>query len=204
MKKKLLLLTMFGCMSLSQAQYIIQYQLNNINLVNKEVWLLAEPLKSEWINSGTVFGCSNWTPAISTINKGVEFTQTATDCNQIQTRTVQNREQEKNSSVYRNIGTPYTETQTITVSSTQQAVGAKNVDKVCVYGNTWGQGTWYKSATIITLSWWGPNDAAGEKFSIKVPLGTASYTKDNYLYTKGANIYGKGDDVWSEICRVPI
>lgn len=204
MKKNLLLLAIVGCMSVSQAEYIIKYPINNINFVNQEVWLPADPLESEWTNSGAISGCSDWSPAISTVNKGVVFTQTATDCKQDQTRTVQNREKEKTSSVYRNVGTQYTETQNITVTSTQQATGAKNVDKVCVYGGSWGQGTWYKSATIITLTWWGPNEAAGEKFSVTIPLGTENYTKDNYLYTKGGGIFAKGDDIWYEICRVPI
>jgi hypothetical protein len=205
MKKNLLLLAIVGCMSLSQAEYLIKYPpISNINFVNQKVWLPADPLKSEWTNSGAITGCSNWSPAISTVNQGVVFTQTATDCKQDQTRTVQEREKEKTSSVYRNIGTPYTETQSITVTSTQEAIGAKSIAKVCVYGSTWGQGVWYKSATNITLSWWGPNEAAGEKFSIVVPLGTVEYKKDNYLYTKGGGIFGKGDDIWYEICRVPI
>jgi hypothetical protein len=204
MKKNLLLLAIIGCMSISQAEYLIKYQLSNINMVNKEMWLPAAPLMTVWTNSGAISGCSNWSPAISTVNQGVVFTQTATDCNQDQTRTVQNREQEKTSSLYRNIGSPIIENKTITVSSSREAIGAKSIAKVCVYGGTWGQGTWYKSATNITLTWWGPNEAAGEKFSVVVPLSTVNYTKDNYLYTKGGGIFAKGDDIWYEICRVAI
>lgn len=206
MKKNLLVLAILGCMSVSQAEYFIKYPINNINFVNQEVWIPADPLESEWTNSGAIFGCSNWSPAISTVNNSVLFTQTATDCNQNQTRTVQNREKKQNTSVYRNIGSPYTETKNITVSSTQEATGAKSVEKVCVYGGSWGQGVWYKSKTTLTIQWWGPNEEAGEKFSAALALNATSYTKDNYLYTKGKAIFGYGtsDDVWYEICRVPI
>lgn len=205
MKKNLLLLAIVGCMSLSQAEYLIKYPpISNINFVNQKVWLSADPLKSEWTNLGAITGCSNWSPAISTVNQGVVFTQTATDCKQDQTRTVQEREKEKTSSVYRNIGNPYTETQSITVTSTQEATGAKSVEKVCVYGSGWGSGIWSVTATTSALSWWGPNEAANEKFSVGVTLSTQSYTKDNYLYTKGRAMYRQGDNYYYELCRVPI
>lgn len=42
---------------------------------------------SAWANNGAITGCSNWSPAPSTVTTGKAFTQTATDCSQAQTRT---------------------------------------------------------------------------------------------------------------------
>lgn len=39
-----------------------------------------------WTNIGNKYGCTNWSPAPSTVTIGQSFTQTATDCEQNQTR----------------------------------------------------------------------------------------------------------------------
>ncbi len=59
-----------------------------------ETWLAAAPVYSAWSNAGAVYGCTNWSPATSTVAVGVGFTQHATDCKQNQKRTRQDREQE--------------------------------------------------------------------------------------------------------------
>ncbi|MFK4132234.1 hypothetical protein ACI2KR_08065 [Pseudomonas luteola] len=40
----------------------------------------------QWANSGGVKNCKNWSPSTSTVLAGKSFTQTATDCQQTQTR----------------------------------------------------------------------------------------------------------------------
>jgi hypothetical protein len=83
-----------------------------------ENWQPAEPIYSEWITSGAVYGCSTYGPSESTILKAEPFTQTA-DCKQDMTRTKQNREQETTTLIYRNTGTPNIEINTITTSGSR-------------------------------------------------------------------------------------
>jgi len=91
----------------------------------KETWAATTPTYTSWVNSGAVYGCTNWSPATSTVTIGQAFTQTATDCSQNQTRTRQDREAETTTGEIRNVGTPVTETRTIAASSTRQATGTK-------------------------------------------------------------------------------
>lgn len=90
-----------------------------------ETWVATTPTYTDWVNSGEIYGCTNWSPETSTFNQGEAFTQTATDCEQDQTRSRQDREQETTTKAVRNKGTAVTETQTITVSSTRPATGTK-------------------------------------------------------------------------------
>lgn len=89
----------------------------------KENWQPAEPLYSEWVDFGNVYGCSNWTPDASTMLKDETFNQTAKDCIQYQTRTRQNREQETTTLAYRNVGERVTMGQNVTASSSRTATG---------------------------------------------------------------------------------
>jgi len=91
----------------------------------KETWVATTPTYTAWANSGSVTGCTNWSPATSTVTAGQTFTQTATDCSQAQTRSRQDREVETTTGAIRNAGSPVTETRTVTVSSTRQATGTK-------------------------------------------------------------------------------
>lgn len=98
-----------------------------------ESWIDTDPVYTTWINSGVLYGCSNWSPAPSTVNSGVSFTQTATDCSQNQTRDRQNREQETTTLAIRNNGSVIVENQTLTnMNNTRSAIGTK-VNKVCAY-----------------------------------------------------------------------
>lgn len=89
----------------------------------QENWQPAEPIYSDWVNIADITGCSNWTPSASTVLKDEPFNQTATDCNQYQNRTRQEREQETTTLAYRNVGAPVTMGQNITVSSSRTATG---------------------------------------------------------------------------------
>ena len=88
-----------------------------------ENWQPTEPLYGEWIIVGEPLNCTNWSPEPSTVALGETFTQTATDCEQQQTRTRQDREQEMTTLAARSVGDPSTENQTIVRSSTRAAEG---------------------------------------------------------------------------------
>ncbi|MDV8122747.1 hypothetical protein R4K50_31930, partial [Pseudomonas aeruginosa] len=121
-----------------------------------ETWAATTPTYTEWVNSGSITACTNWSPAPSTVTVGQSFTQTATDCKQNQTRSRQDREQETTTLDVRNKGTAVTETQTITVSSTRTATGTKE---------TWVATTptytaWVNSGGIYGCSNWTPDPAS--------------------------------------------
>lgn len=90
-----------------------------------ENWAATTPIYTEWVNSGGIYGCSNWTPDPATVTTGQSFDQTATDCKQNQTRSRQEREQETTTLEIRNKGTAIAEIQTITVLSTRSATGTR-------------------------------------------------------------------------------
>lgn len=98
----------------------------------KETWVAVPPIISDWVNSGAVTGCSNWTPDPSTIASGSSFLQTATNCSQTQTQSIQNIEQETTTGAIRHNGDAYTASKIITVSSTRNAVGTK-AKQECMY-----------------------------------------------------------------------
>ena len=140
MKIKIItLLTFIAVTATAQAEFIIKIPMEqsqggvlpngSINITPKtpslpvENWQPADPVYSEWVNEGNVSGCSNWAPTASTMLKDEPFNQTATDCNQYQTRTRQNREQETTTLAYRNVGAPVTMGQNVTVNSSRTATG---------------------------------------------------------------------------------
>ncbi|WP_241471555.1 hypothetical protein [Pseudomonas aeruginosa] len=88
-----------------------------------ENWQPYEPAYTAWVNQGEPYGCTNWTPDVATITLGEEFEQTATDCQQDQTRSRQEREQETTTLAIRDIGTPTIENQTITGIDTRESTG---------------------------------------------------------------------------------
>lgn len=112
-----------------------------------ENWQPAEPIYSEWVNVGDVSGCSNWTPDASTMLKDETFNQTATDCQQTQSRTRQNREQETTTLAYRNVGEPVTIGQNITINSSRTATGTAS----CSY-SLYVTGTYWVSVTSSTYN----------------------------------------------------
>jgi hypothetical protein len=78
-----------------------------------------------WTNSGAKYGCTNWSPAPSTVTIGQSFTQTATDCEQDQTRTRAESYVDHKTGSTVAVTVP-AETQTLTgQSSTQTATGTK-------------------------------------------------------------------------------
>ena len=80
-------------------------------------WAATSPTYGDWIPAGDIYGCSNWSPSPDTVTVNQHFTQTATDCKQDETRSVQHREQEYYSKAVRDVGSPGTEKQTVITSS---------------------------------------------------------------------------------------
>jgi hypothetical protein len=81
-------------------------------------WVAATPLYGDWANSNSLYGCSNWSPsAASKEDATLWLSQSATDCTADQTRTRQDREENKSTGEIRNKGEPTTETQQITGQS---------------------------------------------------------------------------------------
>ena len=130
----------------------------------QETWAATTATYTAWINSGAVTSCANWSPATSTVTIGQSFTQTATDCDQVQTRTRQDREQETTTKAIRNKGSAVTETQTIAASSTRSAIGTQE---------TWVATTstytaWANSGVVTSCSNWSPDPstvASGQSFT---------------------------------------
>lgn len=79
-----------------------------------ESWNEISPQTSAWVDNGNVYNCSNWLPTPSTITSNQTFSQSTSNCSIDQNRTVQRQEQNSVTSVIRPIGSPTTESQTIT------------------------------------------------------------------------------------------
>jgi hypothetical protein len=119
---------------------------------SKETWVAATPTYTTWTNNGVLTSCSNWSPAPDTVTVGTNYTQTATDCQQPQTRSRQDREQETTSLTIRNKGTSVTESQSITASSTRTATGTKETWVATTSTYT----TWINNGVLTSCSNWSP------------------------------------------------
>jgi hypothetical protein len=160
----------------------------------KETWVATTPVYTSWVNSGGIYGCSNWSPATSTVTSGQTFTQTATDCEQDQTRTRQNREQETTTLVYRNVGGLITENQTLTnQNSSRSATGTKVVTPNCQYlFNTYH---WVQNgANPSSIKWNGEFNITSYNASLNY------YNYNGYRYYKGS----QRGTIAFEICRIPL
>jgi hypothetical protein len=132
-----------------------------VNVV--QTWVATTPTYMAWTNSGALYGCTNWTPDPSTVNSGTTFTQNATNCNQAQTRTRQDREQETTTSEIRNVGVEVTENQTlINQANSRSAIGTK-VTAVCLYDESYAPNIfiWYETGTSKYL-WASPYNGIPE------------------------------------------
>ena len=119
-----LLLPLF---SVSLAEYTVMYPVSNINFINGSQWISAENLVSEWVVNDEYYNCSSELPLSDTIDLGQEFEQTLSGCSQDKTRTVQQREQNKDTGEYKNVGEAVTETETdsgLTYTKTAYGTGA--------------------------------------------------------------------------------
>lgn len=174
---------------------------NNTGIM--ESWVSIGSLYGEWINNGPLYDCTNWNPATSTVNAGVQFQQEATDCKQNQNRTKQDREQETTTLAIRNIGVETIENNTLTNQlNTRQATGTK-VNKICLMDG----GNYFMS---YTSPYWASQEAfwggvALSQYSwITLPL-----TVNGFTYTQGnfshrvieSDYYGDGIKDYYYLCR---
>lgn len=171
-----------------------------------ESWMPTTPFYTEWVNDGEPFDCTNWSPDANTVTIGQAFTQTATDCEQPQTRTRQEREQETTTLAYRDVGLPIIENQTIAATDTRKSIGSlipANVsDKECLY-----------NANLYNITMWdGQFKRAFWGSRTPIPISEVPGVFDGYRYTQGT----AKDNYWEEIgveyglsnffeiCREPI
>lgn len=172
-------------------------------------WSAASPITSEWVNSGVATGCTNWTPDPSTFDIGVTFTQNATDCKQLQTRTVQNREQNDSTQEYRNVGSPTTENQTLSNQpNSRPATGTKTLDECSyVYGSTAVMSAWIDNDANKDIEvWW-----KGTKIIATTPsVIVTTYTIGGFKYQRTGSYIRRdvrSSNSWYryyQICRSPI
>ena len=121
----------------------------------KETWMTATPTYTGWVNTNTLYGCGNWSPAGSTKTTTGSFTQTATDCETDQTRQRQDRQQESTTLEYRNVGSPVTENRTLTGQSASRSY-------------TVSLGAWTNSGAVYGCSNWSPDPStvnSGQSFT---------------------------------------
>ena len=103
-------------------------------------WVAASPVYGDWVDVDSLYGCSNWSPSSSGIASTTTFTQTATDCTTDQTRTRQDREENRESGEIRNKGESVTETQRLDGQPASRTYGVMYygwVDMGSVYDCTW-------------------------------------------------------------------
>lgn len=99
-------------------------------------WVAIAPVYSAWVNYGSPYSCSAWSPDPSTVPSGTTYTQSAT-CYQNQQAYQQNREQSAVTGQVRNAGAATPIYQTVQVTVNQQAVGTKAVAPQCYHYSSW-------------------------------------------------------------------
>jgi hypothetical protein len=137
---------------------------NNIIRINAPIgkgaasvkWIPADSLYSTWADTADAPTCTTWTPDPAEIANGIAFLQSSSDCQQSQERTVQAREKNAITGVYRNVGSPLMEQQFTTTSLTRSAVGT--------YVNP---GVWLAASPVIS-SW----------TNVGVPTACSNWTPD--------------------------
>jgi hypothetical protein len=142
----------------------------------KETWVATTAAYGAWTNTSGVYGCTNWSPAVSSVTIGQVFTQTATNCSVNQSRTRQDRQVETTTGAIRNNGAVVTETQTIGgQTGYQSATGTKQ---------TWAYyppvyGGWYNTSGVYGCSAWSPDPYTVNSGTAFTQTGTGCYINQN-------------------------
>ena len=145
-----------------------------------------------WVNSGAVYGCTNWSPDPSTVNIGQTFTQTATNCSQNQTRSrVESYVDHITRSTVQVSST--TQSQTLTGrTSTRTATGTK-VAAVCSFSAYKTEWTYWIDAQATMVSWNGVavGSATGAVTSLKGTDGR-TYSRGSFVANDNDMYIGRG------------
>lgn len=175
-----------------------------------------------WVNSGTYYDCTNWTPLADTIEKDIPFEQTASDCKLNQTQNRQDREIETTTGVIRNKGTVVVENKILTnKTNTKNAIGTK-VNKVCLYDRShqptafyWMvngsiQNFWIQGHDVIPFLWADAHTGIEPYFGPAKPIPNLSrissselrYTTPNKVFkiTRGERIIKENPHVFYKVC----
>lgn len=171
--------------------------------VDTSKWIQADSIITDWINDGAIFDCSNWSPLADTMIFDEYFTQTATDCQQTQSRTIQDREQNDVTMEYRDVGNLTIERKTITVSDTKQEMGTKVVGE-CLYmsGNYLTDTFWIVRdySNVSTINWKGVQITHSTFSGKTYKVGDDKYTRIDPIMQKtdfGSNKY----DYYYQVCK---
>jgi hypothetical protein len=87
-------------------------------------WKTIETRYDDWVDKGSYYSCTNWSPSASSVGKGISFTQKATDCKQDQTRTGHPQQRDSRTNLVQDVpGAAFTEQRTIAATHSQDAAG---------------------------------------------------------------------------------
>ena len=126
-----------------------------------QVWLPATPSYGDWMDSGSFYGCTNWIPPANEVAVTTLFTQTATDCKQDQSRSVQAREIQQASGIYRNVGEATSEWRSFSATAQRSTTGTKEYWVMVSPTYT----SWQNSGAVYECTNWTP-DAASIDFGV--------------------------------------
>ena len=199
--------------SISMAEYSMRYTLDGsaISIKNPSVvtppvitpkWIPAESVTTEWSNNGPITACSNWAPSADTMIFDEYFTQTATDCQQPQSRTVQEREQNDVTLEYRNVGSPTIENKNITVTDTKQEIGTKVVGE-CGYSSGFGNDTFWidrNYSDVASIAWKGVMIYETSATGKTITVGGYKYTRIDPIM-RTTEFSGGRFDYYYTICK---
>lgn len=208
--KKLSFLPFIVACLVSTQSFSNEYQVRiPIEATFKETsfWEKTTSSYGTWTNSGNTYNCTNWSPAASTIQLGQSFEQTATDCSQKQTRTIQDREINKKTQEVRNVGSVYSEEKIISNTTAKQTIlGTNNEECVYYYGSTTTMSAWIRNDfdTQVEMWWKGTKIA-----SLTLPSTITSYPISGFNYNRSTYIQKSPRSsnsyyYYYQICRVKI
>ncbi|WP_137088462.1 hypothetical protein [Ectopseudomonas oleovorans] len=170
-----------------------------------ENWMPTTPFYTEWVNDGEPFDCTNWSPDPSTVAIGETFTQTATDCEQDQTRNRQDREQETTTSAIRNSGSAIVEIQTLTNQPSERpATGTKPIIEPIIDCRFMIDPTpahwWVVGREDDSIVW----ISSGTVQNTILPKNSTTFSAGGWTYTRGQfQFFDLDGNSYYEICRVP-
>lgn len=164
-----------------------------------ESWVSTMPEYTNWIDNGSIYGCSNWSPAVNTIALNQQFTQNATDCSQDQTRDRQEKEIDENSGTIRNVGAVIVENRTISANSSRLNTGTfvppQCQSEVFSFAYVWITDG---SSNIF----WNSSLVAQGVSGTSVNVGGYTYSRGNFVI---GSILGQTASTMNyEVCRAPL